>query len=161
MSDSPGVEKIHLTRRKSHRGAIRLRQEPAAGRQSCDNKRWQTSQNKPRSSERGQSAAEEPCQFLSNPLGPDSPLCSSAAVSPVLFTVRAVEVMVTLCPSQLTTHDSSAPNHPAPPPLLLPFPGQMANCLWALAPLLYHTKSLRWLGVVEGLGALPGQMVRR
>lgn len=25
------------------------------------------------------------------------------------------------------------------------------NCLWALAPLLYHTKSLRWLGGVEGL----------
>ncbi len=43
-----------------------------------------------------------------------------------------------------------------------PWPdGFFFNCLWALAPLLYHTKSLRWLGGVEGLGALRGQMVRR
>lgn len=35
------------------------RQHQAAGRQSSDNKRWQASQNMPRSSRLGQSVAEE------------------------------------------------------------------------------------------------------
>lgn len=54
----------------------------------------------------------------------------------------------------IAQHDSSAPNTPSHPhPYPTPARWLFFNCLWALAPLLYHTKSPRWLGGAEGLGS--------
>lgn len=63
---------------------------------------------------------------------------------------------------------SKRPIAPSPPTSTHPPPRSTSparwlffNCLWAPAPLLYHTKSLRWQGGAEGFGAVHGQMVRR
>lgn len=91
--------------------------------------------------------------------------CESSQVGLLCMYMGARKTLLTAvrhfdCPARLLR--PKPPNTPTSlhPPLLARWLF-FFNCLWALAPLLYHTKSLRWLGGVEGLGAPRGQMVRR
>lgn len=95
--------------------------------------------------------------------------CESSQVGLLCMYMGARKTLLTAvrhfdCPARLL--HPKPPNTPTSQHLPLPSLARWLfffffNCLWALAPLLYHTKSLRWLGGAKGLGALRGQMVRR